>query len=68
MGNVHLKWAFSEAAVLFLRNNPEGQKLVARLERKHGKAKALSSLAHKFRTGKLNAEESFMTLHRCHNL
>ena len=46
-GNVHLKWAFSEAAVLFLRNNPEGQKLVARLERKHGKAKALTILAHK---------------------
>ena len=47
IGNVHLKWAFSEAAVLFLRNNPEGQKLVARLERKHGKAKALTLLAHK---------------------
>ena len=42
IGNVHLKWAFSEAAVLFLRNNPEGQKLLARLERKHGKAKALT--------------------------
>src|SRR2546425_9986884 len=27
MGNVHLKWAFSEAAVTFLRHNPEGQKL-----------------------------------------
>ena len=47
IGNAHLKWAFSEAAVLFLRNNPEGQKLVARLERKHGKAKALTILAHK---------------------
>ena len=47
IGNVHLKWAFSEAAVLFLRHNPEGQKLLARLERKHGKAKALTLLAHK---------------------
>jgi len=47
IGNVHLKWAFSEAAVLFLCNNPEGQKLLARLERKHGKAKALTILAHK---------------------
>jgi len=47
IGNVHLKWAFSEAAVLFLRHNPEGQKLVARLERKHGKARALSIRAHK---------------------
>ena len=47
MGNVHLKWAFSEAAVTFLRHNREGQKLLARLEKKHGKGKALSILAHK---------------------
>ncbi len=47
IGNVHLKWAFSEAAVLFLRGNPEGQKYLARLQRKHGKGKALSILAHK---------------------
>lgn len=47
IGNVHLKWAFSEAAVLFLRNNPAGQKYLARLTHKHGKGKALSILAHK---------------------
>ncbi len=47
IGNVHLKWAFSEAAVLFLRGNPAGQKYLERLARKHGKAKALSILAHK---------------------
>ena len=47
IGNVHLKWAFSEAAVLFLRNNPKGQQLLARLEKKHGKEKALTLLAHK---------------------
>jgi transposase len=47
IGNVHLKWAFSEAAVGFLRNNPEGKKYYARLERKHGKGKALTVLAHK---------------------
>ena len=47
IGNAHLKWAFSEAAVLFLRNNPAGQKYFARLERKHGKGKALTVLAHK---------------------
>ncbi len=47
MGNVHLKWAFSEAAVLFLRHTAEGKKLLARLEKKHGKGKALSILAHK---------------------
>jgi transposase len=45
IGNVHLKWAFSEAAVLFLRCNPEGQRYVERLARKHGKGKALSILA-----------------------
>ena len=47
IGNAHLKWAFSEAAVLFLRNNPQGQKLLARLENKHDKGKALTILAHK---------------------
>lgn len=45
MGNVNLKWAFSESAVLFLRHNPEAKELKQRLERKHGKAKALSILA-----------------------
>jgi transposase len=47
MGNVHLKWAFSEAAVLFVRHNEPGKKLLARLEKRHGKGKALSILAHK---------------------
>ncbi len=47
IGNAYLKWAFSEAAVLFLRNNPVGQKYLARLEHKHGKGKALTILAHK---------------------
>ncbi len=45
IGNAHLKWAFSEAAVLFLRNNPRGQKHLDRLRQKHGKGKALSILA-----------------------
>ena len=47
IGNAHLKWAFSEAAVLFLRNNPQGQKYLTRLEKKHDKGKALTILAHK---------------------
>ena len=47
IGNVHLKWAFSEAAVLFLRHEARGKTLLARLEKKHGKGKALSILAHK---------------------
>jgi transposase len=47
MGNVHLKWAFSEAAVLFVRHSAEGKRLLARLTQRHGKGKALSILAHK---------------------
>ena len=47
IGNAYLKWAFSEAAVLFLRHNPVGQKYLTRLEKKHGKGKALTVLAHK---------------------
>jgi transposase len=47
IGNVHLKWAFSEAATLFLRANPEGMRYKQRLERKHGKGKALSIIAHR---------------------
>jgi transposase len=47
MGNVYLKWAFSEAAVQFLRHTTEGKTLIAALQRKHGRGKALSILAHK---------------------
>jgi transposase len=47
IGNASLKWAFSEAAVLFLRANPAGQKYLTRLEKKHGQGKALTVLAQK---------------------
>jgi len=47
IGNAHLKWAFAEAAVFFLRDNPAGQKWLTRLEKKHSKGKALTILAHK---------------------
>jgi hypothetical protein len=47
IGHAHLTWAFAEAAPLFLRTNPEGQKLRARLENKHDKGKALRILAQK---------------------
>jgi len=43
MGNVYLKWAFSEAAALYLRCNAQGQKLFKKLARKHGKGKAMST-------------------------
>lgn len=40
IGHAYLKWAFSEAAVLCLRNNPAGQKHLTRLEKRHSKGKA----------------------------
>lgn len=49
ISNAHLKWAFSEAAVSFLCHNPPGQSYLARLEKKHGKGKALSILASTLR-------------------
>jgi transposase len=42
IGKVHLQWAFSEAAVLFLRDPPAGQKFLTRWEKKHSKGKALT--------------------------
>jgi transposase len=47
IGNAFLKWAFSEAAVLFLRGNEAAQTYLNRLARKHGKAKAITILAHR---------------------
>jgi transposase len=47
IGNANLRWAFGEAATLFLRQNPEAQAYHARLKRKHGRGKALAVLAHK---------------------
>ena len=45
IGNGHLKWAFSEAAVLFLRGNKRAQQAHQKRVNKYGKAKALSILA-----------------------
>ena len=47
IGNQHLKWAFSEAAALFLRGNPQGMAYKKRLEKKYGKAKAMAILSHR---------------------
>jgi len=47
IGNAHLQWAFSEAAVLFLRDHPAAQTYRARLEKKHDKGQALTILAQK---------------------
>ncbi|HDY8044356.1 TPA: IS110 family transposase, partial [Vibrio vulnificus] len=47
IGNAYLKWAFSEAAVLYLRGNEPAKKYIQRLQKRMSKAKALSALAHK---------------------
>ena len=47
IGNAHLKWAFSEVAVLYLRGNIKAQAYLQKLQRRMSKAKALSVLAHK---------------------
>jgi hypothetical protein len=46
IGPAPLKWAFSAAAVVFLRDNPAGQTFLTRLEKKQGQGKALTILAH----------------------
>lgn len=47
IGNANLKWAFSEAAVLYLRGNDNAKKYLATLQKRMNKAKALSVLAHR---------------------
>ena len=47
IGNGHLRWAFAEAAVLFIRQSQPGKESFMKLEHKHGKAQALTVLAHK---------------------
>jgi hypothetical protein len=47
IGTAHLKGAFSEAALLCLRNHPQGQKRLTRWQKKHETGKALSLLAPK---------------------
>jgi transposase len=45
IGNAHLKWAFSEAVCLLLRQSPKAKTWLARREKRHGKKKALGALA-----------------------
>ena len=47
IGNAYVKWAFSEAVVLFLRETRETQPSIRRLESKYGKEKAKGILAHR---------------------
>lgn len=45
IGNPHLKWAFSEATVLLMRQLPAAKTHVETLSKKHGKGKALAILS-----------------------
>jgi transposase len=47
IGNPHLRWAFSEAACLFVRQSERAKKWLTRQEKKRGKGKALGILAAK---------------------
>ena len=47
IGNVHLKWAFGEAACLFLRDNERGKNWHQKLVSKYSKAKSLSIIAQR---------------------
>jgi transposase len=47
MGNVHLKWAFCEAAVSFVRLNSSVKRLFDNLVKLHGKGKAYAIIAHR---------------------
>jgi transposase len=47
IGNVHLRWALAEAAILCLRHNQPGKEYFTKLEHTHGNAKALTVLGHK---------------------
>lgn len=47
IGNAHLKWAFGEAACLFLRESDQAKAWHQKLVSKYGKAKALSIIAQR---------------------
>ena len=46
-GTGHLRWAFGEAAVLFIRQSQPGKAYFMTLDHNHGKATALTVLAPK---------------------
>jgi transposase len=47
MGNAYLKWAFSEATLLLLREKQEVKDYHLKLKNRHGKARALAIISHK---------------------
>ena len=47
IGNSNLKWAFSEATILLLRESEQAKKLQQKLIKKNGEGKALGILSNK---------------------
>jgi transposase len=47
IGNVHLKWAFSEAVLWMLRYSEDAKSFLKRKEKKYGKTRAMTMLARK---------------------
>jgi transposase len=47
MGNAYLRWAFGEAIQILKRESGDVKKLAERLEKKHGKGRAMNTLAVK---------------------
>lgn len=47
IGNAYLKWAFSEAAIMLIRESDEIKAYHDKLKNKHGKAKSLAILSHR---------------------
>ena len=47
IGNAYLKWAFSEAAILLIRDSDRIKEYHLKLKNKHGKAKAIAILSHR---------------------
>lgn len=50
IGNAHLRWAFGEATLLYLRGNKGAEKYYNRLTSRHGKGKALTIIAKRLGT------------------
>ena len=50
IGNAHLRWAFSEATLLYLRGNEQALKYYNRLVSRHGKAKSITIVAKRLGT------------------
>lgn len=47
IGNPHLRWAFAEAVIVFLRDEAMGKSIMEKLLKKYAKSKAMSVLSHK---------------------